>query len=43
MVNNIGFVISKEGLALRSGPMLEYSEFLCGSSFIAVKKDPESF
>ena len=42
MLNNIGFVIS-EDLALGSGTRLDYSELLCGRSFITVKMDRESF
>jgi len=36
-VNGIGFMISEEGLALGSGTSLDYSELLCGRSFITVK------
>ena len=43
MLNNIGFVISEEDLALGSGTRLDYSELLCGRSFITVKMDRESF
>ena len=43
MVNDVGFMISKEkDLALGSGTRFDHSELLCGS-FITVKKDRESF
>ena len=43
MVNDAGFVISEEDLALGPGTRLESSELLCGRSFITVKNDRESF
>ena len=36
-MNGIGFMISEEDLALGSGTSLDYSELLCGRSFITVK------
>ena len=36
-MNGIGFMISEEDLALGSGTRLDYSELLCGKSFITVK------
>ena len=37
MVNDVGFMISEEYLASGSGTRLDYSELLCGRSFITVK------
>ena len=39
MVNDVGFVISKEGLALGPETSLDNSGLLCGRSFITVKRD----
>ena len=36
-MNGVRFMISEEGLALGSGTRLDYSELLCGRSFITVK------
>ena len=36
-MNGIGFMISEEDLALGSRTRLDYSELLCGRSFITVK------
>ena len=43
MENGVGFMTSKEDLALGSGTRLDYAELLCGRIFITVKKDRESF
>ena len=40
-VDGVGFVISEEDLASKSGTMLDRSELLCGIIFIEVKKDSE--
>ena len=39
MVNDVRFVISAEGLASGPETRLDHSEFLCGRSFIKVKKE----
>ena len=39
MVNDVGFVISEaEDLASGQGTRLDHAEFLCGRSFLTVKK-----
>ena len=40
---HVGFMISEEDLASGSGTRFDYSELLCGRSFITVKKDRERF
>ena len=42
MVNNVGFVISEEGLALGPETRLQTLRTLCGRSFTTVKKDQEN-
>ena len=37
MVNDVGFMISEEDLALGPGIRLDHSGLLCGRSFITVK------
>ena len=39
MVNDVGFVISQEGLALGPETSLDNSGLLCGRSFITVKRE----
>ena len=41
MVNDVGYVISKEDLALGPGTRLDHSELLCGRGFNRVKNDRE--
>ena len=41
-MNDVGFMISEEGLASGSGTRLDHSELLCSRSFITVKKARES-
>ena len=36
-MNDVRFTISEEDLALKSGTRVDYSELLCGRSFITVK------
>jgi len=43
MVNDVGFVISEEDLALGPETRLDHSGLLYGRSFITVKRDRKSF
>ena len=38
LVNHLGLMISEEDLASGQGTRLDYAEFLCGRSFLTVKK-----